>query len=242
MSYPRIIDFGCIQTNKNNAVAESLLYNQDMMFGIGPGPVQNFGPAGNNSQAYMAERCAGNWDEYCEIYYQENNVDGQRFYPNTFKSNSGQCSGTLGDSLLKNAGELRFLRFNNTGMYKEPLNPLIADSPMITRFLGRRTLCDSTLTARVNNRTIDSDLLMARMLQKPNVNGNTLRQIYNLTQINKQDLMKRNGLGDPSKNLDNTNTGAALQSMFGVQQAVQSRTLDVQAPIFTNYGVSTMPY
>jgi len=244
MSYPKIRDFGgCLRTNDNNAVAESLLYNQDFKFGFGPGNVDSFGPAGINSQAYMAQRCANTWDKYCEIYYLENDAGNERYYPNTFKSNDGQCSTNLGTSLLKNAGELRFLNFDKGGcdgeqdnVWYEPLNPLIADSPMVKKYTYRRALCNSTLTDHVDNRTIDSDPLMQRMLANPNPNKNTLKQIYILTQMNRNNVLQRNGLGDERKVLDGTQTGAILDNFFSGQQ----RLANGNPSVFTNYGIASM--
>lgn len=217
MSYPRIIDFGkCTLTNLNEGVANSILYSRDAKIGYGPGPVDRMiGISNQNNMAYMSERCAGNWDGYCEIAYlgNDNDYDGG-YFPNTYKSNDGQCSARLGDSLLKNTGELRFLRFN--GMtYQEPLDPLTAGSPMVTKFINRRTLCDATLTHNVNRNTIDNDPVMRRMLAKPQLNANTLRQIYVQTQLNKQRVMMKDGSGVPEQVLDGTYTGEMLQRMFG---------------------------
>jgi hypothetical protein len=175
----------------------------------GPATANRLGPASPNCQAFMAEYCANKWDKYCDIYYKKNATESIRAFPNTFAVRSSQFSDNLGDSLLKNAAQLRFFKTNCNATYKEPLDPTNYSSPMITRFINQRSMDGAQLNTRtMNSRSIDKDPLMQRMLANPNAVQQELKAIHSLS---RSSGFQRSGGGK----LNQTSTGKILNQYFG---------------------------
>jgi hypothetical protein len=84
----------------------------------------------------------------------------------------------LGDSLLRNAAEIRFFDGSSTGKYNEPLDPTNYSSPIITKFSQKRELEFENLTANFDKNTIDNDSIMCRLLQNPKPFLDLLEHIY----------------------------------------------------------------
>ena len=94
-----------------------------------------YGPESAPCQAYMAERCAANWDGVCDYFYTNNT----EVTPNTFMGRPWvpeelRKRATTGEHLLNNAGELKFCTYTNCKAKKELFNPLDPNSPYITTY------------------------------------------------------------------------------------------------------------
>ena len=207
-NYRRISTMGeHLQVNQNEGLAMCLIDDgpQSRSSG-GPGTANRLGPASANCQAFMSEYCANGWDKYCDIYYAKNNVEETKYFPNQFGVRGEQFSKPLGDSLLKNAAQLRYFNTQNCNRtYQEPLDPTNASSPMITKYLDVRDMSNATLnTKTINSRSIDNDPLMARMLANPNAVQQELKAIHTLSRS------ARSGEG-----INNTKTGQTLNRYFG---------------------------
>ncbi len=178
-NYATIGKFGdCLLVNTNYGYDVCMTDTIDKCFAKGPGPINNLGPAAPNCQAFLAEQCSIEWNPNCEIYYRTQNQSLERYLPNTYKSGECQTSILLGDSLLRNAAELRFFNVSCDESYTEPLDPTNYSSPMITRFVNRRMLEDESLSERFDKKTIDNDAIMCRLLQNPKPFMPLLYQIY----------------------------------------------------------------
>ena len=119
-------------------------------------------------QNYMADRCSGTynvnetWDNYCDIYARVNqdtvrpnqgaiNQTAAAIYPSTRKSR------TVGELLLRNSLERKFLLYPNWGVEMEQFDPNIANSPYY-----RLAKCSTSgaIVGHIDKSTIDNDPLM----------------------------------------------------------------------------------
>lgn len=186
-SYSTIGNFGtCLLVNNQYGYDVCMFDGIDKCFAKGPGPTHELGPSAPNCQAFLAEQCSVEWNPKCELYYRTHNQSLERYLPNTYTSgvcqyNSFDTCGEpllLGDSLLKNAAELRFFDVSKEHTYTVPLDPTNYSSPMITKFINRRSLEDEGLSDRFNKDTIDSDIIMQKLLQNPKPFYGLLNQIF----------------------------------------------------------------
>lgn len=178
-NYSKIGKFGdCLLINTNYGYDVCMFDGIDKCFAKGPGPVDNLGPSAPNCQAFLAEQCSIEWNPKCELYYRTHKQSLERNLPNTYKSGECQTSILLGDSLLRNAAELRFFSTTCDESYTEPLDPTNYSSPFITKFVNRRMLEDESLSDRFNKDTIDTDAIMCRLLENPKPFMPLLYQIY----------------------------------------------------------------
>ncbi len=207
--YARIGQFGQdLQVNLNKGLALCLMDNgPETRSSNGPTVANRLGPASDSCQAFMAEYCANEWDDYCDLYYTKNNVEETRYFPNSFAPRSEFCSNSLGNSLLQNSAQLRYFNLPCNRTWQEPLDYTDASSPMITKFIDRRDMsCASLNPKTVNSRTIDQDPLMKRMLSNPNAVEQELKAIHVLSSNPK--------FRGSETDISDTNTGRILKRFF----------------------------
>lgn len=195
-SYRQLSNFGNpIDQRSNDPLTYCLQDTMDKSFQHG-GTARLYGPRSQKCQVYMAQRCAENWDGFCEYFYQTHGVNGEwpnnRLWPNTATSNNGLSSEflTTGDQLLSNTAEQKYCKYSsNCPKTCEPFDPLNPDSPMITFY----NKCDNSSQScfsecNVDPKTIDSDPVMNKLLQRPQVAGNVLINICNTASRTGTDL------------------------------------------------------
>jgi hypothetical protein len=161
------------------------------------GTASTSGPRSRQCQTFMAERCAANWDGFCDYFYREHTAgsswpDG-RVWPNLGTPNQwgnrGASSLSLGDQLLKNAAERRYCTFPTCVPHQEPFDHMNPQSPMITSYRPRDGGSDGCVpVCRVNPATVNHDVLMKRMLQNPAVCSATLINACNTAKREGTDL------------------------------------------------------
>lgn len=124
---------------------------------------------GQNStmcQNYLAQRCAKNWDGVCEQLYTRPLIDNGAGTV-SFTPMYGSTGLSAGDILLRNTALEKYrVGFQNCQVVVEPFNPIDADSPMISRFVGRDCVQEYAI---VDPKTIDSDPVMNRLLTRPRI-------------------------------------------------------------------------
>ena len=143
----------------------------------------------------MADRGASHWDQFCEFYYL-NQTD--TYWPNqAFIIKENCCNDlTLGEMLLSNAAERRFLDFPTCKQKWEQFDPNVAASPLIRMFECGCDLnsCWAQLTKLIvivkpiDKKTIDNDIVMNHLLDRPRVGLNVLAYIYRDFKKGKLDL------------------------------------------------------
>jgi hypothetical protein len=210
-NYKRISNVG---SNKYNPISVSnpLTYclndTLSQKFDHGSGPVNGFagGQYSKNCQSFLAEYCAKNWDGYCE--YASKNTNTQ--YPNQLQIPSPFGNGivygqvTQGEALIRNAAAKKYLIYMGNGKLKyEPFDPTVANSPLISTWVGKEGMSTADLVPvySVDAKTIDQDIVMDKILEKPIIAFDILFNIYN--------TMKRTG---SLSTLKNTKLGRFFQT------------------------------
>jgi len=180
--YASIRQFG--PTQQPNPVAMCLSSSMDRRFQYGGAAGQLSGPRNANCQNYMAQRCAKEWDGFCEYFYKEYGTNGNnRMWPNA-SSNQIDTSVTprltIGEQMLRNTAERKYCTYADCSPICEPLDPTNPASPMVTYYVktdGSAGPCTPVCT--VNPQTIDADPVMNRILDQPTVCASTLLNICN---------------------------------------------------------------
>jgi hypothetical protein len=146
-----------------------------------------FGPRSQKCQAYMSERCANNWDGFCEYSYKTNTPQSgawpnAQIWPDTQqpKAWNTALAGTAlstGEQLLANTAMRKYCTFNNCPPPRcEPFDPTNPDSPNIS-YYDNSYNCIPTCT--VDPSIIDNDPVMDRMISNPKAASTTLINICN---------------------------------------------------------------
>lgn len=189
-NYKCISNIGC---NPNSAVSDPLTYSigetldQKMLHGSSAAIFT--GQYSRNSQLYLSQYCAVNWDGFCEIASRDettsyaNNMDALGF--------GDSCMGlTQGEMLIYNTARRKYLvDAGNSTMVKEQFDPTVADSPYI--YYWKLNDCNSMSAmcglsrgscggARyaVDASKIDSDIVMNKILCNPGTYSKLLKNIY----------------------------------------------------------------
>lgn len=192
--YAKISTFGKV----SNSSQEPLLYclnqtvNSEMNQGVNG---DLFGPNSAKCQYYMAERCAENWDSACQTYYDSKQNKQDTIYPNMAQVNScgapggTACNGlTSGDTLLSTAAQRRFLDYSKCGKVVEPFDPLVANSPPVTRYTCNYNFKPEVNASVIDTATLDSDRIMNLCLENPAACSDTLVKIQHHVRRNNIDL------------------------------------------------------
>ena len=151
---------------------------QKMMFG---GDVDT-GIDGKPCQAYMAKRCAKNWDGICEAVYQQTGDawPGSVQKAATFGIEGASGGKTGGDQVLALTAREKFrtqmLNDNTTQcmLYSEPFDYTRPDSPSISYYEG-----DCIPEYEVNPLQADSDPVLMKILDRPDIAPEVLLNLYN---------------------------------------------------------------
>lgn len=146
------------------------------------GSESNFGPETYQCQNYMADKCANNWDGYCEQYVDTNM--SLTYWPNN-ASISGEAYNksnavnhqSVGEQLLRNSLERRFIEYPYVKPQLEPFDTNDAASPYYKNY---GNICGPLKYSvkNIDRKTIDRDTLMNKALANPNVCIDVLARIY----------------------------------------------------------------
>lgn len=186
-TYRTIGNFGSAagNTSSTNPLSYCAVTGLDAMFNHTMGSYLA-GPNSSQCQLFMSQYCANNWDGVCEFL----SADLQRGgYPNTVaqcNGPSGSCfsSGlgnalTKGQVLLRNTAQEKYLVAMSDNCRRDyaPFDPTVADSPLISRWVPGGNGCNNPANCYGDNvcvpmygvdpRTIDSDIVMNKLLDQP---------------------------------------------------------------------------
>ena len=179
---------GAANTPANNPLTYCLAQTIDNEFTHGGIGKTINGVYGKNCQTFMSQYCSNKWDDVCE--YASNNRSIS--YPNNIQNcetcNDVQCNClTSGELLIQNTATRKYLTemLGGCNIKYEPFDPTVASSPMISYW----SKCNSCNTQgnnnecvpvyEVNPKTIDSDPVMNKILNKPIIALALLVNIYN---------------------------------------------------------------
>lgn len=189
-SYARIANFGpssappCEGTN--NPLTYCLVDTMDKDFQHAPNGVL-YGPRSEKCQLYMSERCAKNWDGYCEYFYKTKGPNGEWPYnqrwPNmgeAAQTGLSPASLTTGEQLLQDTAQRRFCKFaSNCKKCEEPFDPMNPQSERVYKYRNTITGGKCVPVCSVDPSSIDNDPVMDRLLTNPSVGAGTLINICN---------------------------------------------------------------
>jgi hypothetical protein len=156
----------------------------DQRFLHGSGAIQVNGQSSKPCQSYLSDYCAQGWDAFCETASKNQNIS----YPNNIDHHSPNSSLnghnlTAGEILIRNTAAKKYLiKMANCVQKYEPFDPTVANSPLISYWVPDCNGDGSTTCIpmyKVNPKTIDSDVVMDKILSKPTIAINILVNIFN---------------------------------------------------------------
>jgi hypothetical protein len=162
-------------------------------------------------QIYMSERCSNNFDEFCQIYY-ENNRD--TFWPNLAgidvqSQKKAQAflkySPTTGDNMIRNSVEKKLFIYPSVINQKQPFDPNMASSPMITKYTSNTFAPSWTLHPEMMTQIHDDNEHVNLMLSYPYPCFDLLARFHQIYQQNPTGFMTLAG------NKSNNNLTSFLQ-------------------------------
>ena len=198
MNYMKISNFGPSISSMSNPLGTCAVSPLDAGFNATLGN-RLVGPDSSQCQQFMSSYCANNWDGICE--YQSN--DMSRNLPNTVQSCNGISSSscmsgsglgnalTKGQLLIRNSAQEKYLKFMSGNCTREyqPFDPTVADSPLIGRWKNQAQSCGNFGNCNSSNscipiygvdeKEIDNDPLMNKILQQPWIAMDILVNMYN---------------------------------------------------------------
>jgi hypothetical protein len=175
---------------------------------LGGGIASRYGPRSRSCQAFMSERCAKNWDGFCEYTYQTSRINSNwpnnQLWPNTFQTRlwDPTYGMSTGQQLLKNAAERKYCTYLNCVEKKEKFNPLDPNGPNITYYENPTGENVCVPVCRVDPTTIDNDPLMDKLFADRKAGNDVLINICNTA--------RREGV-----NLAGTKIGTVCDQYFG---------------------------
>lgn len=181
-SYAQICKFGANgYSPSTNPISYSIGRNMDQNFLHGSSSYIFTGQDSKNSQLFLSQYCAQGWDGFCEVASKNTTKD----FPNQVVSG---CSAyniqglSSGDILIRNTAATKYLR-SMSGCEKkyEPFDPTVSASPIISQW---KATDDNTSKVcipvyAVDPKEIDNDVVMNKILQKPQIAMDILLNIYN---------------------------------------------------------------
>lgn len=141
-------------------------------------------PYSPGSSNFMAERCSIVYDGFCEGYKIQNT---DTYWANTaaidnltmnIAKNYLKVKVTVGQSMIRNAAERRFLTYSNVTQYMEPFDPNVANSPLVTRYSQTYNIGRIGYKNLDNPAAIDNDQLMMAVCENWPACFDVLTKIY----------------------------------------------------------------
>ena len=191
--YSTISNFGSNSyMPENNPLTYAVEDNAGQQFMHGSSSTMFNGVYSANSQNYMANYCANQWDGFCELVGDNEN----RSFPNqmTTIEQTPNVPLSTGEILLRNTVASKYLvEMTNCMPYFEPFDPTVSSSPMIKTWRSNSNEQCIPIYA-VNPATIDADIVMNKLLASnpKRIAPNILINIYN-TMIRQGEIRKLQG-------------------------------------------------
>ena len=182
----------CTPNNLNDPLSMCLVETMDRKLQFGGEMGRMSGPRSEQCQSFLSQRCAKQWDGFCEYVYNQYGENGS--WPNnkpTFNplySNWERNQGLaqpypIGEHLVHNTAKEKYCTYTDCQVSQEPFSPFVANSPLIKKYKGR-----CIPVCKVDPKTIDQDPVMERVLANPMANAGLLINICNTSKREKIDL------------------------------------------------------
>lgn len=173
-NYRQFKNFGFKDTDPANApLARCTLNLLDAGFQAG-GTSRTYGRDSRNCQLYMSQRCAANWDKFCEL--ESNNPDVR--YSDNVAGDGIDMRLNAGEILIRDTASEKYLTGMINGVRKMiPFDPVDAQSPKLTTWVSPNGL-PMVPVYSVNPASVDSDPVLAKLLAKPSIAPDILVGLY----------------------------------------------------------------
>lgn len=141
-------------------------------------------PYGPGCANYMAERCSDVYDGFCEGYKVMNT---DTYWPNVaaidnltmnIAKNYLKVKSTVGQSMIRNAAERRFLVYSNVSQFVEPFDPNVANSPLYTKYSQTYNIGRISYKNLDDPSAVDSDQLLDAVCENWPACFDVLTKIY----------------------------------------------------------------
>lgn len=186
-------------------------------------------------QNFMAEYGSHHWDVFCETALQINRET--QFANNAMLGNS-QCNTlcnqyfgykpTVGEMVLRNASERRFLHWKQLRSRYEPFDYTVSDSPLVAVYpIGELCLGRPSFRFLSNAAKVQEDLLVGKMLQYPITCFDVLLRIYEGVYL----------YADPDIDIKNT----SLHTFFETNHPLFQRVHHYLASSIPTYSQTQVP-
>jgi hypothetical protein len=167
----------------NDPLTYSINSTIDQSFLHGSSAQSINGQQSKESQLFLSEYGANEWDDFCEIASKNTNTS----YPNNFSllaTTKGGDTGiqkTAGDILIYNTAKRKYLKeLINGHLEYFPFDPNVANSPLISNWKSNNLGSNNIIpTYAVNPKDIDNDIVMNKILENPVIAYDILINIYN---------------------------------------------------------------
>ena len=180
-SYSKITNFGPNEYSPSNNPISYCIGSSDK-FLHGSSSVNIEGQQSRQCQLFLSDYCANKWDDYCELA----SKNASHSYPNNMGSfeiteELLQRGLNAGDMLLYNTAKRKYLKEMINGEQKfEPFDPTVSTSPLISYWVSKNGPGSKTVPVyAVDASTVDQDVLMNKLLDKPIVAIDILVNIIN---------------------------------------------------------------
>lgn len=195
-NYKNVSSFG---SNTDSPVNNPLTYcinnNMDSRFLHG-GHADIYGQHSRPCQLFLSQYCAEGWDGFCEYASKNTNTSFPDQYDNCNGGGVVACRNlNAGDALIHNTAARKYLvKMNNARQKFEPFDPTVPSSPMISYWVSDNCSYSNPGIPEyaVDPKVIDNDIVMNKILAKPEIAAEILINIYN--------TMKRYGILSSLKN------------------------------------------
>jgi hypothetical protein len=191
-NYARLVNFGAAaaKTPQNDPITYCALsglesgFNHTLAGGL-------LAPDTTQCQRYMSQYCSNKWDGVCELVYNDTSMVPNMVAP---VSNVYRFM-TKGQILLYNTAAEKYLVKMSENCIKvlEPFDPTVPSSPLVSRWMPRDSSCGTQNCLRgnccipvydVDAKSIDSDIVMTKLLNNAWVGMDILTNIYRNRLVN----------------------------------------------------------
>ena len=186
-TYKCISNFGQGAANNpsNNPLTYCLAQTLDNEFTHGGIAKTISGVYNKNCQSFMAEYCSNEWNGVCEYASKNRSINYTNSIQNCETGSDVECKGlTAGEILIQNTATRKYLTemLGRCNVKYESFDPTVASSPLIAHLdkccnTEGNNVCIPVY--EVNPKTIDSDPVMNKILDKPIIALSLLINIYN---------------------------------------------------------------
>jgi hypothetical protein len=159
-----------VQDTSDNPLNYCLMNGLDSSFNNGPTSNTICNANSKNCQSFMSDYCSKNWNNICEF---ASNSSSSNFIKNSIML-------TTGELLLADTASKKYLsEVSGCCLKYEQFDPTVASSPLISFWSDNCGDGTCVPVYEVDPKTIDSDPVMNKILDKPTIAWAMLLNIYN---------------------------------------------------------------